>query len=102
MGNVLVWGDDMENGYKVLICHWVCMPSFPCILRGLRRLSKQIRNKKRVFLDPKPVTATMALSGFTLRVLFTICCGISYLLYGYDQGREDYVIIYFLMLQATN
>lgn len=30
--------------------------------------------------------AKMGLQGFALRITFTICCGLSYLLYGYDQG----------------
>lgn len=35
----------------------------------------------------------MGLDGFKLRVLFTITCGISYLLYGYDQGFMSGVLI---------
>lgn len=35
----------------------------------------------------------MALSGLGLRILFTVTCGISYLLYGYDQGFMSGVLI---------
>lgn len=36
---------------------------------------------------------TMALTGLSLRVAFTFTCGISYLLYGYDQGFMSGVLI---------
>ncbi|KAH8646847.1 sugar transporter [Xylariales sp. PMI_506] len=35
----------------------------------------------------------MALDGLALRVIFTFCCGISYLLYGYDQGFMSGVLL---------
>lgn len=35
----------------------------------------------------------MALTGLSLRVAFTFTCGISYLLYGYDQGFMSGVLI---------
>ena len=35
----------------------------------------------------------MDLSGLSLRVTFTLTCGISYLLYGYDQGFMSGVLI---------
>lgn len=30
----------------------------------------------------------MALQGLALRIVFTVTCGVSYLLYGYDQGKS--------------
>ncbi|PSR79456.1 general substrate transporter [Coniella lustricola] len=35
----------------------------------------------------------MALQGLALRIVFTVCCGVSYLLYGYDQGFMSGVLL---------
>jgi hypothetical protein len=35
----------------------------------------------------------MAISGLLLRVTFSLCCGMSYLFYGYDQGFMSGVLL---------